>query len=190
MSMDRCELFEYALTVIRFVKNLYDMGDYDAVEEISDCSLNEDFDVEGFEKMHRAAPFETVDYDENGDNEKFFYSSEDMTEFYRIARKIGKLKGWTEENNRFIEQSKEFVWNELRGVKDNFYFYEKVYTGTRHKYASSVIIYVYPEFYQYLDLYFALRRIFNYYAEQKKRLESKYKRLISARYIAEIKEAA
>lgn len=190
MSMDKCELFEYALTVIRFVKELYDMEDYDAVEEIGDCSMNEDFDAEGFEKIYEAAPFEVVSYDDYGDSEKIFCSSEDMTEFYRIARKIGKLRGWTEENNRYINQSKEFVWNELRGVRDNFNFFEKLYTGTRHKYASSVIIYIYPEFYQYWDLYFALRRIFNYYSEQKTRLESRYQRLTTPKYIAEIKEAA
>lgn len=190
MNIRACENFDYTLSVISRIKNLYDMGDDDIIDDIRDCSINEEFDVEGYEKVHEAAPFEYGEYLEDRDIEKYFCASEDMTEYYRLARKIGKLMGWIEENNHYIKEINNFVWKELRSVGDNYNFYEELYTGTRHKYASSLIIYVYPEFYEYWDLYFALREIFNNYSIQRKRLENEYQKLISSQYTAEMKEAA
>lgn len=59
--------------------------------------------------------------------------------------------------------------------------YGDVYSGTKHKYASSVNVYVYEEgcFYDYVGLYFSINTIFHYYEKQLKKLKKIYAGIIA-----------
>lgn len=190
MDLRKCEEFGYVLDIIHRVKMLYDAGDDEAVEVMGNCTLGEEFEFEGYEHLCDAAPFSSVDYVEKYECEKYFFASEDMTEYYRLARKIGGLKGWSVKNNRYIQQAIQYDINTLRSVNGDGYISGTIYSKTHHKYASSWVIYVYSEFYNYWELFFALRDIFNNYSMQKKVLECEYRKLICEQCNQEMEAAA
>lgn len=112
---------------------------------------------------------------------KYFFSSEEMTEYYRLAKKIGRLKGWRNKKNKYISDALFYTVDRLCQIHTDGSCYGNVYSGTKHKYASSVNIYVYEEgcFYDYAGLYFAINAIFYYYEKQLRRLKKIYAGIIA-----------
>lgn len=176
MDTAKCEAFCYVLDVISSIKKLYDEGDVEVAETLECCPLDDEFEFEGYQHLCEAAPFADMEYIEDMDCEKYFFSSEAMTEYYRLAKKIGRLKGWSEKNNPYIRAACDYDMTMLDGIS-NGEISGVLYMGTKHKYASSWIMHIYSGFFDYWNLFFALRDIFNHYENEKAALEMVYERL-------------
>lgn len=171
--------YEVVLSNLYKLKLLDENTEEDIQETIGDCILDEEFEIEGYERLYEAAPFTRIKYSEDGECDQYFFASEDMTEYYRLAKKIGRLKGWKESDNPYLKDAYCADIRRLRKIDDYGSVWGNLYTKTNHQYASSWIIYVYCEFYDYWGLFFAIRDIFSYYARQVKRLRLEYVRLFS-----------
>lgn len=167
------------LDQLYYLKVLDENTSEDIQEVMGDCTLGEEFEVEGYERMEDAAPFANISYSESCDCTKYFFSSEEMTEYYRIVRKIGRLKGWKEKDNPYLIDACNADIKQFRMINNNGSVYGNLYTKTNHKYASSWVLYVYSDFYDYWDLFFAIRNIFGQYKKRLQRIKLKYNRLLS-----------
>ena len=98
------------------------------------------------------------------------------SEYYRLAKKIGRLMGWSNKKNKYIKETLSYTIDRLNQINSGGCCYGDVYSGTKHKYASSINMYVYEEcgFYDYEGIYFAINAIFAYYEKQLKRLKRIY----------------
>ena len=55
-----------------------------------------------------------------------------------------------------------------------------IHTGTRHKYARSLTVYIYEEeFYNYMELYFVINAIFRFFEKEVEKLKKIYISMLS-----------
>lgn len=109
-----------------------------------------------------------------------FFSSEYMTEYYKLAKKIGHLYGWKERENIYISNGRHTTLNFLNKMDSCNACCGVVHTGTRHKYASSLTVYIYEEeFYNYMELYFVINAIFRFFEKEVEKLKKIYISMLS-----------
>ena len=89
--------------------------------------------------------------------------------------------GWSNKKNKYIKETLSYTIDRLNQINSGGCCYGDVYSGTKHKYASSVNVYVYEEgcFYDYVGLYFSINTIFHYYEKQLKKLKKIYAGIIA-----------
>ena len=149
------EIFFYYL---RILKQNYDDGGKSAVELYSDCDhYYESFDEDSYSKMGDAAEhvnWKTVYYpNENGEindecepaYEIWFMSSRDMTEYYRTLNKLYKekrisLKDYNDYKNEMHSKARSCILYTDAASYAGATF--SLRTKTRHKYDSSISIYI------------------------------------------------
>jgi len=178
--------FSESLDILMTLKLEYDKGRTKFIENISRCVLDNDLYFDAyFECLASAAKFSYNDYLEEYEVEKWFFSSDEMTEFYKLARKIGRIKGQTEKENTYINEAYDFSMDSL-----NFSSYSAsgyLYTGTKHRYASSWVMYLTCDFCEHFALASAVTEIFEYYNNMVVKLRNDYANLT---YVTELEEAA
>lgn len=171
--------YDLMLSHLYQLKLLDESTDEDIQEVMGDCVLDEGFEVEGYMHMNEAAPFTNIMSNEGGGYDRYFFSSEEITEYYRLVKKIGILKGWKEEDNPYFNNACNDDIKKLRAVSEYGCVYGDLHTKTNHKYASAWVIYVYYDFYDYWSLFFAIRNIFRQYEKRLQSLKLEYNRLLS-----------
>lgn len=173
---------DYTLSLIGRLKRHYDESGEETMIGLSDFILDEDSECSFYEEIYCSKFLVSIDFNEETYCTKYFFASEEMTEYYRFAKKIGSLMGWRCKENKYISEALSYSLNRLDKINTSGgYCYGHVYSGTKHKYASSVNVYVYEEcgFYDYEGLYFAINDIFLYYEKQLKRLKKIYAGIIA-----------
>lgn len=111
---------------------------------------------------------------------KCFFQAEYMTEYYKLAKKIGHLYGWKERENIYISNGRHTTLNFLNKMDSCNACCGVVHTGTRHKYASSLTVYIYEEeFYNYMELYFVINAIFRFFEKEVEKLKKIYISMLS-----------
>ena len=109
-----------------------------------------------------------------------FFSSEDMTEYYKLAKKIGHLCGWKKHENIYTSNGRHTTLNFLNKMGSCNACCGVVHTGTRHKYASSITVYICEEeFYNYMELYFVINAIFRFFEKEVEKLKKIYISMLS-----------
>lgn len=169
------------LSFIGRLKRFYDECGEKAFIDLSYMILNEETEFLFYETINESDFLVSMEYDEEKYLCRYFFSSENMTEYYKLAKKIGRLKGWSNKENKYISEALNYTLKCLDKIDTCGCCYGTVYSGTKHKYASSVNIYVYEEgcFYDYVGLYFAINTIFYYYEKQLKKLKKIYAGIIA-----------
>lgn len=165
------------LSLIGRLKRHYDESGKDAMIGLSNFVLDEDGECSFYEVIYCSKFLVSAEFNEETYCCRYFFSSEEMTEYYRLAKKIGRLKGWSNKENEHIREALSYSLNRLDKIDTSGgCCYGDVYSGTKHKYASSINVYVYEEcgFYDYEGLYFAINDIFLYYEKQLKKLRKIY----------------
>lgn len=177
MNAERISDYERLVNFISQIKHEYEYGNEGIVDFVSDCSLDECFEPEGYEHLDRAAPFTAYEFIEQHECDKYYFSSEDITEYYKLAYKIGKLKGWGG-NNKYCNDAFRYDLDALHRVDTNGCVSGTLFMKTRHKYASGWLMHIYMDFYDYWSLCFAIQDIFHHYKIRRKALEREYKELL------------
>lgn len=177
MNADKLSYYEPLISFISHIKHEYDYGDEEILEFVADCTLDESFEIEGYQHLDYAAPFTAYEYNDQYECAKYYFSSEDITEYYKLAYKIGELKGWRG-NNKYCEEAFNYDLDALRCVDTNCCVNGTLFMKTRHKYASGWLMYIYQDFYDYWGMCFAIRDIFHHYKIRRKALEREYNKLL------------
>lgn len=163
---------EYVLDRICRLKRYYDNDGEEAIIELPDMTLDDEYECMFFELMFESGFLVSHDFNEKTYCSKYFFSSDEMTEYFRIAKKIGRLMGRSNKENPYIDEALTYTIKRLNEIHTDGCCDGTVYSGTNHKYASSVNVYVYEEgFYDYEGLYFAQNAIYHYYEKQLKNLK-------------------
>lgn len=172
---------ECVLSFIGRLKRHYDESGEEAFAELSGMILDEDTEFLFYEEVYGSRFLISTEFNERSFCSKYFFASDEMTEYYRLAKKIGKLKGWSNKENKYIKKSLYYATERLNQIDTGGCCYGNVYSGTKHRYASSINVYVYEEgwFFDYVGLYFAINVIFDYYEKQLKKLRKIYIGIIS-----------
>ena len=169
------------LSFISRLKRHYDECGEKAFTELSYMLLDEETEFLFYETIRESDFLVNCEFNEETYCCRNFFSSEEMTEYYRLAKKIGRLKGWSKKENKYIRDALNYTLKRLDKIDTCGCCYGDVYSGTKHKYASSVNVYVYEEgcFYDYVGLYFSINTIFHYYEKQLKKLKKIYAGIIA-----------
>ncbi len=171
---------EYVLDQIGRLKRYYDNDGEEVIIELPDMTLDEEYECLFYELMFESGFLVSHDFNEETYCSKYFFSSDEMTEYFRLAKKIGRLVGWSHKKNPYIDKALTYTIKRLDKIHTDGCCYGEVYSGTKHKYASSVNVYVYEEgFYDYESLYFAQNAIYHYYEKQLKKLKRRYLSIIA-----------
>lgn len=166
---------EDILEVIREIKQCMEYYDAYNADDLQNISLSETSMCEFYEELSMSKYLVSVEYNEETTCAKYFFSSDEMTEYYRLSYRIGKKSGQSKGNNVYISKALQKTLAYLNSVETNGACCGIVHSGTRHRYASSVTIYICEEeFYEYMKLYFAVNAIFRYYKEEVKKLRKIY----------------
>jgi hypothetical protein len=172
--------YNCALDFIGRLKRHYDNDGEEAITELPDMLLDEEYECAFYELMFESCFLISVQFNEETFCSKYFFSSDEMTEYYRLAKKIGRLVGWSNKKNPYIDRALSYTIKRLDKIATYGSCYGDVYCGTKHRYASSVNVYVYEEgFYDYEGLYFAANAIWHYYERELKKLKRVYLNIIA-----------
>lgn len=164
------------LSGIGRLKRYYDECGQEALTDLSHMFVDEDTECSFYEEILNSKFLISMEFNEETYYCRYFFSSEEMTEYYRLSKKIGRLMGWSHDENKYIKEAMSYTLKRLNKIDTYGVCYGDVYSGTKHKYASSVNVYVCEEcgFYDYVGLYFAINAIFYYYKKQLRRLKQIY----------------
>ena len=89
-----------------------------------------------------------------------------MTEYYKLAKKIGHLYGWKKHENIYISNGRHTTLNFLNNMDSCN--------------ASSLTVYIYEEeFYNYMKLYFVINAIFRFFEKEVEKLKKIYISMLS-----------
>ena len=177
MDIYKYDEFYRIVQLLEDIKELYDSGDTKIVDDIADCPLDEELETMAYEYIYSADFLINYDYDEENECGEMVFSSDDMVQYYKLARKIGKLKGWNDENNPYILRAEGYDLELLEKI-DGTYISGLLYTKPDKKHRISWEMEMYCEFYEYWELYFAMRVIFHNYSTQKDILKREYRKLL------------
>jgi len=155
--------FNAHIEILALSKTFFDIGRQDVLKgSFGENGYDGDFYADiFFEGMEQAAEFVYADYIEEWEVDKWFVADEAMTRFYKLCKELSRLHGIPFHDNPYVIKAEQFV-------RETLTFYSggldiRFYTGTRHKYASSFVIYIYPEFYANLELIQGLVKVFHFY---------------------------
>jgi len=160
-------------------------GDYDFEREaIEDEYYEVLYNVPGFVKnkvIYYPDENGNPDYNETPEAELWLFFSEDMTEFYRMAKKICRLKSieYKDADSPFLKMDR-YLTSRLVDNYDGMCW--DIKTGTRHKYASCIEIWLGCDYYtDPLKLTIVLSSIMQNYSRKLAELKAEYEILILKR---------
>lgn len=171
---------EQVLNVICDMKYCSDVYGKEILDDYPDIDLGEETEWSFYEELYQSEYFISGKYYDGISEAKMFFSSEYMTEYYKLAKKIGHLYGWKERENIYISNGRHTTLNFLNKMDSCNACCGVVHTGTRHKYASSLTVYIYEEeFYNYMELYFVINAIFRFFEKEAEKLKKIYISMLS-----------
>ena len=173
MYFHEIECFDYILGMLSIIQL---MRDYQKADQLLDqydkCEIDPDFECELFlDAMGYAVEFLSVHYIESEDCEEYFMADETMTEYYRLCRDYGRKCGIKWKMNPYVQKADQMVKQSMDTITD-YGFSWKISTGVRHKYASSLHFYRYPDFMQTVQLIESVLEIFEFYHTEIKILKA------------------
>ena len=167
--------FEYCLGAVSILHLMLDYGKgEDLMKHYGNWEITEDLNWEIYmSALDQITDIVSGRYIEAYDCDEYFFSSDDMTEYYRRCKEFGRRHGIRWDENPFVKKA----WDEVCETMDlNDHGYDwRLVTGTRHKNASSLHFYRYPDFFQTVEMVEAILIIFDFYSraliELRKELE-------------------
>lgn len=169
---------EYTLDQIGKYKDYYDKFGGEVFDGVYDYPLGEDFDCQFYEQLSCLDSLIDGDYNDEQGYATYIFSSREMKDYYKMARKLGRIMGM-KDNNKYIKNVIDYDFKCLKIVDTSGYCFGSIYTETNKTHQCSWEMEVYDEFYDYENLYFALRAIFINYREQLKKLRKLYHYIVS-----------
>ena len=118
----------YALHTLRIIKLARDAGNpgfTGALDEYMDVLMD---------ALYSAAEFCRVHGDDYGECEKWYFSSSEMVEFYRLCRRHASLTGKKLDDDPYMRDA----WCEVQEPLGNFYGH--LHTGVRHRWDSGILL--------------------------------------------------
>ena len=97
-------------------------------------ALDEYMDVL-FDALCSAAEFCRIHGDDYGEYEKWYFSSSEMVEFYRLCRRHASLTGKKLKDDPYMKKSLQKAQDILTG------FWGHLHTGVRHQWDSGILLY-------------------------------------------------
>jgi len=166
MRFQEIDYFEFIMTPLAMLRLLRDYGkDGNLLDRYRKIELCEDLLMElHFEALNQAAEFVTGYYLEEYECDKFIFSSEAMTEYYRLCREYGRRHKLPSKENPFVKKADIHVSERLHLNGYGYGWDLKI--GTRHKYASCLYFYQYSDFNRQLELLESVLQIFEFYDKE------------------------
>lgn len=172
MRFNEIEDFQYVLGAVSILRLLIQYGKGDdllnSYQSVEIC-MDYEWDV-FFHALNYAAEFFSIRYIGAWDCDEMFFSSEDMTGYYRLCKEFGRKYGIAWKDNPFVINADKNV-AEYMNLRDHGYDW-KLSTGTRHKYASALHFYRYADFFQTVELVEAVLLVFEFYENGVKSLKA------------------
>jgi len=180
------ELLDHLMTI----KYYFDEGSDNVVNLFSNYDEDiEEVECDYYELLYNAGEFvnnKTVYYrDENGnidENEPmydmWFYSSCEMTEYYKFLNKLYRAgfldwQQYSKEKNEMLFIAREYLLGSPSSYYNGINF--SLYTKFNHKYASSINIYIDPNYcYSTFEIACSIRTLFDLYSQRLEALKKKY----------------
>lgn len=178
MDIDKLDMFGKLLSFITDIRELIEMGDDRVKNDLSGLNIDEDTEMYSLEYLLELPYIISYDFDDDG-NTLLYLSSRDTTEYYRLAKKIGSINGRSRENNEYIQCAINYDIDIFNGIRNMGWYDGSVSTSTKHKFGSGWKMYLSYEFCGHWELYFAIRKIFQHYKNERIRLRRIYHELIS-----------
>ena len=128
--------------------------EYDMLDHLIEQGYTEPSDDDlgmSYELLFGSFDFFASDYDETQSKEKWYFSFNQMNEFYRLCREYGSRHCLPLKENRFFRDADSVVHRCLEMY--NAYDYNWVlHTGVGHEWASGITFWYGEEFYQISEL--------------------------------------
>ena len=164
------------LAAISLFKYLYDNGKSDIVDGWKGTEFYYDYLPEIFyESMEAASQIVFICDEENYSADKWYFADSAMTEYYRLARKLCKLKGIGRKNDPYDKAARDFI--KYADSNPGYAFDLFLRTGIRNEESSHILLYVYHEFNNPFDLAEFINSVFDFYREKLQEMKAEYERL-------------
>jgi hypothetical protein len=161
------------MSAISLLKFLHDCGKTDFVRRLSSLEFICDYMPElYYDAMGEAAETVYLCDAEEYSADKWYLADPAMTEYYRLAKKLCRLKGIGKKRNPYALAARDFI----RYADNNpgYNFDLQLRTGTKRAQSSHILIYVGYEFYETFDLAEYVNSVFDFYREKVKEMRAEY----------------
>ena len=136
MSMDEI------LVTLSLLKLMFDNGNSEIVSEIGDEEFYYDNMFEFYYRsMNRAAEKVCGGYSEEYESDKWYFSDPAITEYYKMAYKLGRLKGIRKSKIPYINKMKNYFYYAYSG--DGSGVYVTAHEGNKN---PALVVYTYENF--------------------------------------------
>lgn len=143
-------------------KLLYDFKILDNALSQGFTEMTDDWFYNMYELMELCADFFAVDYDEDYDVTKWYFSNECMVEYYRLCRVYGSAHGMKLKDNPFMQKAERFVENVMDLLTEGFGW--NLQTKIGHERASGLLFYFDCYFHGEYELMEALLEMREWYS--------------------------
>jgi hypothetical protein len=161
------------LSAVSLLKYMYDNGNAEVVSQMSEETFMYDtLPTLYYGAMNYAAEYVIESDSEDYGANKWYFADPDMTGYYRMAKKLGRLRGISKRNNPYYAKARRFIFDRLGG---GYYAFSLVlHTGTKRRYSSAVILYVSYDFNDPFDLAEFMHQIFVFYRRELAAMRAEY----------------
>lgn len=164
--MNKLEHISEAFTPVYLCKLFHDHGRLDQYLHMAPMVDPDSYWEAIMEALGAVADEMWGDYLENWDAEKYYLSTYDMNEYYRLCREYSCRHGIKLADNPYMKKAHEYVQNCLCCYG---YLDYTLLTKSNHKWASGIVFvdqYSYNTPDHYLELIEALMQVFDFYTRE------------------------
>ena len=166
-TINNIDSFDSLLGTLSIIQYLRIYGKANAIlETYKNMEICLDFEYELFyDALSHSVEFFSYQYCENHDFEELFISDSTMNEYYKLSYAYGHKHNLPANQNPYIKNADDFVCDSMNEIQDHG-FQWKISRGTKHKYASAIHVYKYPDFIQIVSLVQSVLEIFEFYHDE------------------------
>lgn len=179
------EQISEVLPSIAIARLFYEYGRLDAMLKAGFDSPDSEIYMMFWELIDATADFVHYDYDEGWNVAKWYFSNEDMVEYYRLCRTYSALHGMKLKDNPYMQEAQRFV-ETIMDFNGQYGYAWYLCTRVNHKWASGLVFRTDEYFNAEYDLLEALLTIGDWYTRGLKRLRGiieEEKRLAAPKYM-------
>ena len=160
-----------AFISIQVAKLLYDFGRKDILEHIGGYFVDEDSEYEvTLTALDHVSDYTNCIYRENSELTHYYFMDGAMTEYYRLSRTYGEIKGIAWANNPYRQKADEHI-DEWLGAPNCYYCDYKLFNRSHH-YWGCVLKFTYDSSYfnEHFPLLERLLNVFDFFRNEASRL--------------------
>ena len=166
MRFAEIEDFEHLLGMLSVIQIMRDSGDEKPLlDEYKDFDIELDLEwTLFFDALEQSAECYRCHYLEGDDCDEHFFSDRVMTEYYRLCKEYGRRNDFKFAENPYVAKADKYV-HQCMEIDDYGYGW-KLSTGTQHKHASALHVFLYPDFCQTVWLLQSVRKALRFYHDE------------------------